>query len=62
MPLQVLTSTMDSHKETHRYAFELVKAAREMAVDIAEKLPHLTQIRSNYQAEALKIRINKKFN
>ena len=62
MPLQVLTSTMDSHKETHRYAFELVKAAREMAVDIAEKLPHLTEIRSNYQAEALKIRINKKFN
>ena len=33
-----------------------------MAVDIAEKLPHLTEIRSNYQAEALKIRINKKFN
>ena len=62
MPLQVLTSTMDSHKETHRYAFELVKAARNMAVDIAEKLPHLTEIRSNYQAEALKIRINKKFN
>ena len=36
---------MDSYKkETHRYAFELVKAAREMAVDIAEKLPHLTEI------------------
>ena len=53
---------MDSYKkETHRYAFELVKAAREMAVDIAEKLPHLQEIRSNYQAEALKIRINKKF-
>ena len=54
---------MDSYKkETHRYAFELVKAARGMAVDIAEKLPHLKEIRSNYQAEALKIRINKKFN
>ena len=51
---------MDSYKkETHRYAFELVKAAREMAVDIAEKLPHLQEIRSNYQAEALKIRIKK---
>ena len=57
------TSTMDSFKkDTHRYAFGLVKAAREMAVDIAEKLPHLQEIRSNYQAEALKIRINKKFN
>ena len=56
-------STMDSSlKDTHRYAFELAKAAREMAVDIAEKLPHLAKIRSNYQAEALKIRINKKFN
>ena len=53
---------MDSFKkDTHRYAFGLVKAAREMAVDIAEKLPHLAEIRSNYQAEALKIRINKKF-
>jgi len=54
---------MDSFKkDTHRYAFGLVKAAREMAVDIAEKLPHLQEIRSNYQAEALKVRINKKFN
>ncbi len=36
---------MDSFKkDTHRYAFGLVKAAREMAVDIAEKLPHLTEI------------------
>ncbi len=54
---------MDSSiKDTHKYAFELVKASREMAVDIAEKLPHLAEIRSNYQVEALKIRINKKFN
>jgi len=54
---------MDSFKkDTHRYAFGLVKAARKMAVDIAEKLPHLREIRSNYQAEALKIRVNKKFN
>ena len=59
----ILTSTMDSFKkDTHRYAFGLVKAARKMAVDIAEKLPHLREIRSNYQAEALKIRVNKKFN
>ena len=61
--ISILTSTMDSFKkDTHRYAFGLVKAAREMAVDIAEKLPHLQEIRSNYQAEALKVRINKKFN
>ena len=54
---------MDSFKkDTHRYAFGLMKAAREMTVDIAEKLPHLQAIRSNYQAVALKIRINKKFN
>ena len=54
---------MDSFKkDTNRYAFGLVKAARNMAVEIAEKLPHLTEIRSNHQAEALKIRINKKFN
>ena len=54
---------MDSFKkDTHRYAFGLVTAAREMTVDIAEKLPHLLEIRSNYQAEALKRRVNKKFN
>ncbi len=53
---------MDSFKkDTHRYAFGLLKAARNMAIDIAEKLPHLHEIRSNYQSEALKIRINKKF-
>tara|TARA_Y100001968_G_scaffold273763_1_gene266578 strand:- start:228 stop:392 length:165 start_codon:yes stop_codon:yes gene_type:complete len=54
---------MDSFKkETHRYAFGLVRAGRKMAIDIAEKLPHLQEIRSNYQSEALKVRINKKFN
>ena len=54
---------MDSFKKgTHRYAFGLVKAAREMSVDIAEKLPHLKEIRSSYQSESLKRRVNKKFN
>ena len=48
MPIQVLTSTMDSHKETHRNAFELVKTASSMQVDRAEK-------------QALKLRTNKKF-
>ena len=34
-----LASTMDSYtKDTHRYAFELIKAARTMPVDMAEKL------------------------
>ena len=61
MPLQVLTPTMDSHKETHRYAFELVKAARSMPVDRAEKQPHIQEIRTKYQKQALKLRTNKKF-
>ena len=61
MPLQVLTSTMDSHKETHRYAFELVKAARSMPVDRAEKQAHIQEIRTQYQKQALKLRTNKKF-
>ena len=61
MPLQVLTSTMDSHKETHRYAFELVKAARSMPVDRAEKQAHIKEIRTQYQKQALKLRTNKKF-
>ena len=61
MPLQVLTSTMDSHKETHRYAFELVKASRSMPVDRAEKQPHIQEIRTQDQKQALKLRTNKKF-
>ena len=61
MTLQVLTSTMDSHKETHRYAFELVKAARSMPVDRAEKQPHIQEIRTQYQKQALKLRTNKNF-
>ena len=61
MQIQILTSTMDSHKETHRYAFELVKAARSMPVDRAEKQPHIQEIRTQYQKQALKLRTNKKF-
>ena len=52
---------MDSHKETHKYAFELVKAARSMPVDRAEKKPHIQEIRTQYQKQALKLRTNKKF-
>ena len=52
---------MDSYKkDTHRYAFELVRAARSMPVDIAEKLQHIKQLRFNYQQKALRKRINKR--
>ena len=61
MYMQILTSTMDSHKETHKYAFELVKASRKMPVDLAEKQPHIQEIRTQYQKQALKLRTNKKF-
>jgi len=50
---------MDSYKETHRYAVELLKASRTMQVDLAERQPHIKEIRTNYQYEALKKRINK---
>ena len=61
MYMQILTSTMDSHKETHKYAFELVKASRKMPVDHAEKQSHIQEIRSTYLEQALKLRSNKKF-
>ncbi len=48
-------------KETHRYAFELVKAARQMPVHVAEELEHIKQLRSKQQVKALEKRINKKF-
>ena len=52
---------MDSYKkDTHRYAFELVRAARTMPIDIAEKLQHIKQLRFNYQLKALRKRINKR--
>tara|TARA_B100000579_G_C22504025_1_gene698353 strand:+ start:122 stop:283 length:162 start_codon:yes stop_codon:yes gene_type:complete len=50
---------MDPFKDTHRYALELLKASRTMPVDIAEKQPHIRQIRTSYQSEALKNRTNK---
>ena len=57
---EILSLTMDSYKETHRYAFELVKAARTMPIDMAEKLQHIKQLRFNYQLKALRKRINKR--
>ena len=49
-------------KETHRYALELLKAAKKMPMDVAEKLPHIKQIRANYQKRFLKNRTNQLFN
>ena len=57
----ILTSTMDSYKETHRYAFELVKASRNMPVDRAENQPHIQKIRTNCLQKNLRLRTNKKF-
>ncbi|AIQ97418.1 hypothetical protein [Prochlorococcus sp. MIT 0801] len=52
---------MDSFpKETHRYAFSLVKAVRTMPVDIAEKLDHIKQLRFNVQLKKLRKRINRR--
>ena len=52
---------MDSHtKDTHKYAFELVKASRSMPIDSAEKLQHIKELRSNYQLKALRKRIDKR--
>ena len=40
--LYIRTSTMDSFpKDTHKYAFAMVKAARSMPIDAAEKLEHV---------------------
>ena len=59
--LYILTSTMDSFpKETHRYAFAMVEAARTMPVAAAEKLDHIKQLRFNVQLKRLRKRINKR--
>ena len=61
LELLVLASTMDSFpKDTHRYAFALVKAARTMPVDMAEKLDHIKQLRFNVQLKELRKRINRR--
>ena len=57
----ILTSTMDSYtKDIHRYAFAMVKAARSMPADIAEKLDHIKQLRFNAQLKKLTKRINRR--
>jgi len=47
-------------KDTHRYAFEMVKAARTMPGDIAEKLDHINLLRFNVQLKVLRKRINRR--
>ena len=49
-------------KDTHKYAIELLKAAKKMPVDVAERLPHLRKLRSTYQKRILKNRANQLFN
>ena len=49
-------------KETHNYAFELLKVAKKMPIDLAERMPHIKKIRSNYQKRLLKNRTNQLFN
>jgi len=52
---------MDSFKkDTHRYAFAMVNAARSMPAEIAEKLDHIKQLRFNVQLHALRKRINRR--
>ena len=47
-------------KDTHKYAFALVKAARSMPIDAAEKLDHIKQLRFNVQLKELRKRINRR--
>ena len=52
---------MDSFpKDTHRYAFALVKASRSMPIGTAEKLDHIKQLRFNVQLKELRNRINRR--
>ncbi len=52
---------MDSYtKDTHKYAFAMVKASRSMPVDLAEKLQHIKQLRFNVQLKELRKRINRR--
>tara|TARA_B100000214_G_C23477598_1_gene405614 strand:- start:58 stop:267 length:210 start_codon:yes stop_codon:yes gene_type:complete len=46
---------MESYpKDKQRYAFALVKAARTMPIDMAEKLDYIKQLRFNVQLKELK--------
>ena len=47
-------------KDTHRYAFAMVKAARSMPSDISEKLDYIKELRFNFQLKVLRKRINRR--
>ena len=52
---------MDSFpKETHRYAFAMVHAARTMPIDMAEELDHIRELRFILQYQELRKRINRR--
>ena len=54
-------SAMDSYtKDIHRYAFAMVKAARSMPADLADKLDHIKQLRFNVQLQVLRKKINRR--
>ena len=58
--VSILASTMDSYtKDIHRYAFAMVKAARSMPSDIAEKLDYIKELRFNVQLKVLRKRMRR---
>ena len=48
---------MDKYKLTHEYTFELIKAARKMSMDLADRQSHIEAIRTNLQRKALKVEL-----
>ncbi len=59
--LSILNSTTDSFtKNIHRYAFAMVKAARSMLADIAEKPDHIKKLRFHVQLQVLRKRSNRR--
>tara|TARA_Y100000739_G_scaffold170855_1_gene148646 strand:- start:195 stop:359 length:165 start_codon:yes stop_codon:yes gene_type:complete len=52
---------MDSFpKETHRYDFAMVHAARTMPIDMAEELDDIRELRFILQYQELRKRINRR--
>ena len=47
-------------KDTHKYAFAMVEAARAIPASRAEKLDHIKQLRFNVQLKNSRKRINKR--
>ena len=47
-------------KDPHKHPFAVVKAARSMPIDAAQKLEHIKQLRFNVQLKELRKRINRR--